>query len=596
MKMKMDFLRRAAAIQALIAAAVMLAACNTDNTIFSQDDPLSDPLPVITLDSDTGVYTVKVGRKITIAPTVEHAEGAAYAWIVDGECVGTESAHTFMYDEPQNVYVTFRVVTAAGKAEEELRIEVTESAPPQISLALAEGVLMLLPGEEYTFRPLIKNSNSEDFSCRWELDGVTIGEESEYTFCGESTGKYLLTITASNEDGTASRDIDIEVTESLPRSVRFAGGSYLYAATDRHTVAGRPVYLAPQCENFTVPQFEWSVDGEVQAGAGDAVFRFVAERTGDYLIAVTVTDSDGSRAAAEVTVHCTAGAGARPRTAQSSRYQSRVYEYIPAPGQFINDTKSGFTGGETSHEAAAEYAESRLEKRLFVSLGAFGGCIVAGFDHSIVNRGGADYDFAIQGNAFLSAAGGSNEPGIVWVMQDINGNGLPDDEWYELRGSESGSEGTLQNYSVTYFRPAGAGMAVMWRDSQGAEGTIDYMPALHTQQSYYPLWIAEQSYTLSGTRLESRNIYDEATGFWHNNAYEWGYADNRGSDVLSEGDSSTGEGQKVGFRIANAMHADGTAVGLEFIDFVKVQTALNSKSGGLGENSTEVLSFEDLSM
>ena len=42
--------------------------------------------------------------------------------------------------------------------------------------------------------------------------------------------------------------------------------------------------------------------------------------------------------------------------------------------------------------------------------------------------------FAIQGNAFDS----SNEPGIVWVMQDVNGNGLPDDEWYELRGSETG--------------------------------------------------------------------------------------------------------------------------------------------------------------
>ena len=29
--------------------------------------------------------------------------------------------------------------------------------------------------------------------------------------------------------------------------------------------------------------------------------------------------------------------------------------------------------------------------------------------------------FSIKGNAFDS----SNEPGIVWVMQDVNGDGLP---------------------------------------------------------------------------------------------------------------------------------------------------------------------------
>ena len=39
-------------------------------------------------------------------------------------------------------------------------------------------------------------------------------------------------------------------------------------------------------------------------------------------------------------------------------------------------------------------------------------------------------------------------------MQDINGNGQPDDEWYELKGSETGIDGTIQDYEVTYYRPA----------------------------------------------------------------------------------------------------------------------------------------------
>lgn len=69
----------------------------------------------------------------------------------------------------------------------------------------------------------------------------------------------------------------------------------------------------------------------------------------------------------------------------------------------------------------------------------FRGYIIVGFDHSIPNSGN-QYDFCVQGNAF----DGSSEPGIVWVMQDINGNGLPDDEWYELKGSEAGKEETIQ--------------------------------------------------------------------------------------------------------------------------------------------------------
>ena len=123
---------------------------------------------------------------------------------------------------------------------------------------------------------------------------------------------------------------------------------------------------------------------------------------------------------------------------------------LTAPGQFINELVSGgFTGTETSPEAAVAYAEERMKKNTWVSLGGWGGYIVVGFDHSIDNsssgyKGG--YNFSITGNAFK----GSSEPGIVYVMQDTNGNTLPDDEWYELKGSEYGKEETVQDYAVTY--------------------------------------------------------------------------------------------------------------------------------------------------
>lgn len=271
----------------------------------------------------------------------------------------------------------------------------------------------------------------------------------------------------------------------------------------------------------------------------------------------------------------------------------RVFEFTPAPGQFVNEKVSGYSGESTAAEAAI-YAEKRLRSGLYLSLGGFGGYVVVGFDHDIVNNGG--YNLAIGGNQTDTA----NEPGIVWVMPDDNGNSLPDDTWYELAGSDSGADAsvreTVRGYEVTYYRPTAAGQPVLWRDNLGATGEIDYIAASHRQDYYYPSWISADSYTLGGTRLKARNYDRDGDGtYWVNPAYDWGYADNLGSDTVSGGSM---EGLPAGMRftllkIANAVDADGEPVHLDRIRFVKVQTGVNTKSGWLGEASTEVTAIKD---
>lgn len=266
----------------------------------------------------------------------------------------------------------------------------------------------------------------------------------------------------------------------------------------------------------------------------------------------------------------------------------KVYEWTPAPGQFINDNSAlgGMGTDITTPEAACAWAEKRINAGLFVSLGAFGGYIVMGLDHSIVPSGKGDYDFYISGNAYLSTNGGSNEPGIVWVMADENGNYLPDDQWYELAGSDE----VTRNFSVTYSRPEEPGKDTPWRASDGTSGVVKYLKALHKQDYYYPAWVSEDSYTLTGSLLAARNSEDPATGFWNNAAYAWGYADNMGSDNLSP-EGSADKTQRVGFKISNAVKPDGTKANLKSIDFVKVQTGVQATSGALGEVSTEVCGF-----
>ena len=123
-----------------------------------------------------------------------------------------------------------------------------------------------------------------------------------------------------------------------------------------------------------------------------------------------------------------------------SPYISKVYEYRPAPGQFVN-LMPEYLEGETEEDIRKKVEENISGTNdEMISLGSYGGYVIFGFDHTVINVQGQK-DFRVLGNAFYSdlpefedKKGGSCEPGIVEVSFDMNQNGLPDDEWYELAG------------------------------------------------------------------------------------------------------------------------------------------------------------------
>ena len=89
--------------------------------------------------------------------------------------------------------------------------------------------------------------------------------------------------------------------------------------------------------------------------------------------------------------------------AENSPYIARVYDYLPAPGQFVNTMpayKPGYT--QDSINALVEVSLCGAANGGTISLGSFGGYIVFGFDHPVINK--HDYDVRIYGNAFQSNA------------------------------------------------------------------------------------------------------------------------------------------------------------------------------------------------
>ncbi|WP_084240481.1 PKD domain-containing protein [Pedobacter africanus] len=282
----------------------------------------------------------------------------------------------------------------------------------------------------------------------------------------------------------------------------------------------------------------------------------------------------------------------RPVSPTSSKFISKIYEYMPAPGQFIN---SGL--GELK---AAEALVGKAREGL-VSLGGFGGYLIFGFDHSIANKEGAD--IGIYGNPLTGEGMEWSEPGIVMVMQDLNGNGLPDDgEWFELAGSEYNKAETIKNYTITYYNPKNKTDDIKWKDNQGKEGYV-LRNAFHSN-AYYPEWIKDQD-QLSFTGTLLRNTL-AAGNIITNQPLEWGYTDNGSADYkgLME---NTGAGYNS-FDISWAVNAQGKTVQLTHIDFVKIYTGQNSNGNPfepdrnnprarfLGEVSTEVGGAIDISL
>ena len=564
---------------------VIASSCNIDEEITTALPPK------IVLDSENGIYTVKQGRELIIAPSYENAEGATYSWRMDGRLIGNDASLAFMREAVGEYYIMLTVTTSTGSDSEEIRVDVVELEIPMVTIAGSDSITVAAGAEVKLNASVRKTSLATSFA--WSINDEVVSEELAYTFEADALGTYTVVATATNEDGAHSDTMTIEVVnpEDMPFVWEFDREEY-------HTVVGRKLCIVPSAiSEVEGVAYAWSIEGAEEVISEESSLTFVAESAGEYRITATAT---AERGMGEVTITRNfvvtvyeEGAFRRDINASSKVDWNRVYDYTPAPGQFINELKTGgFDGTQTTMETAIAYAEERLRDENWVSLGGFGGYIVVGFDHSVVNSG--DYDFGIKANSFS----GSSEPGIVWVMQDENGNGEPDDTWYELAGSETGKATTIQNYAVTYYRPTGPMMPVQWTDNLGNYGEVDYLKQFHRQDYYYPLWIEEDSYTLTGTCLEPRNYDASGNGsYWVNVEYDWGYADNFSPvDRLTEDDNAEGEVNANHFKISNAIDCFGEPIHLDYIDFVKVQVGVNAKSGWLGELSTEVCGFFDYNM
>lgn len=319
--------------------------------------------------------------------------------------------------------------------------------------------------------------------------------------------------------------------------------------------------------------------------------------------------------------------------AQNKNYITRVYDFLPAPGQFVNKSPE-YNVGEPRDSVLARVLKSlgpKVEVLIdyddddnpfvvdtivkpvtgeLISLGSFGGYVIFGFDHPLVNVAG-EYDLQIFGNGFgsdsLAVAGGSSEPGIVMVGVDKDGDGVPSeaDQWYELAGSEYGHAKTQHGFEITYYRPSSCENAqqVRWTCNSVDSLQEGYVhTVVFNNQPYWPLWIDQNTLTFKGTKLRCNASDVSGNGSYYlQYFFDWGYVDNRtdydhgiGYKPQETLDEAIRKGYSLGFNLDWAVDEHGNHVEVPKADFIKVYSALLQECGWLGETSTEVCGAIDL--
>jgi len=121
-----------------------------------------------------------------------------------------------------------------------------------------------------------------------------------------------------------------------------------------------------------------------------------------------------------------------------SPFATRVIDYSPADGQFVNDPR--YSDPHRALGAPIGGGTLSPDNTKLVTLGGFGGSITLGFDRTIWDHSfhPMGLDFIVFGNASWVA----NLPSIRWaeaaiveISRDVNHNGIPDDPWYVIPGS-----------------------------------------------------------------------------------------------------------------------------------------------------------------
>ena len=330
---------------------------------------------------------------------------------------------------------------------------------------------------------------------------------------------------------------------------------------------GESLPLTPTVMNGNNLTYSWSLNGSIVSS--NKTFSFKPLKIGNYTLQLKVSNDIGSDdKIVQVAVF-----------SNYSPYISQIIEYQYGPGQNATLIPTNWNGNDF-------IGQPWTGAKTFTSLGGWGGYIIAGFDHTILNIDGPDF-------AVFAQPGAGSEPGVVSVMYDLNNDGLPNDgEWMEIKGSEYNNPETVHDYQVTYYKPVNNGN-VTWKDNFGNSGEL--IPGYGTASWWWSGYGDKTEVVFKGEKLPNAYINTSTVPGVENWAVRPGLFSMGYAECYSNLDYNISLKANL-FDISNAVDNTGTKVNLPGISFIKVQSGVFQVAGWLNEISPEISGAVDLSL
>ncbi len=291
-----------------------------------------------------------------------------------------------------------------------------------------------------------------------------------------------------------------------------------------------------------------------------------------------------------------------------SPFATRVVSFDPAPGTFAQN--DAFNDADRAVGAPHGGTLSVPDNTSIVSLGAFGGSITLGFDHTVLDHPLNPYgvDAIVFGNSFFPGSDEQvrwGEAGVIEISRDANGNGIADDAWYLIEGShvdaltsdylvvtwDADTSDSMYPPSLESWLPPGS--AVIW-ETGSFELPVDVFGSFIVGNPSADLELegifgyADFSPTLLLGDVDGDGTVDDVTAV----AAEFYTTPD---DPISVG-MTLGSGGGDGFDIGWAVdEVTGVSAELDGFDFIRITTAVFAIDRALGEISTEVDAVSDVS-
>ena len=354
---------------------------------------------------------------------------------------------------------------------------------------------------------------------------------------------------------------------------------------DKYETPTFSILNIPASAEVTSPVYEWVLTKNPFNQTKDSIvgnakdLRFVAVYPGAYELTLNVSSGD-KKGSKKTIVNVT------NEVKNYSPYVTSLFDFDPAPGMFANDLyKVGFKKEDILRTALGRINETSVGYQL--DLGGFGGSVIVGFDHTVVNVPGQS-DFKVYGGD-LSDKENPPAPGLIYVAYDKNSNGKPDDdEWYEIIGSQHTKANTIKNFKITYHKKAaGAPVVVggpndMFSDREhifceNNSPESYYMPRSKSRKEYYPLWASQTAVTYEGIKLNVDFVTARPGQaiLWNFTPPQWGYVNAVNPDI----------------DIDWAVDKNGNKANLPGINFIKVVNCVSEPMGLCHQQSSMATKF-----